>query len=327
VRRLSFDKRATFGRPFLLSQDSEAAHLPRARCKFAAYLKSAITMPIEHVSDTARWVAVYRAMESKRSDALFHDPFAERLAGEKGAQIVTELKRGRSMAWPMIVRTAVFDEMIMDRVQNFGVDTVINLAAGLDTRAWRLPLPPALRWYDVDLPAITAYKANEMREHQPVCNYEAISVDLTDSSARNEVLARIGSTATTALVVSEGLLIYLTADQVASLARDIRAIPTARWWMFDIANPALLRIMNRTWGKAVGAGAAPFQFAPAEGTDFFAPQGWREIEFRSGIEESRRLNRQMRTMPIWRFLNRFAPAHKQEEFRRMSAYVMLERTD
>jgi methyltransferase (TIGR00027 family) len=284
-------------------------------------------MPIENISDTARWVAVYRAMESKRPDALFNDPFAERLAGDKGAQIVTELKRGRSLAWPMIVRTAVFDEMIMDRVQNARVDTVINLAAGLDTRAWRLALPKSLRWYDVDLPAITAYKADAMRDQQPVCNYEAIPVDLTDSQARNEVLARIGSTATTALVVTEGLLIYLTADQVASLARDLHAIGTARWWMFDIANPALLKIMNRHWGAAVGAGAAPFQFAPAEGADFFAPFGWREIEFRSGMEEARRLKRQMRMMPVWRFLNRFAPAHKQEEFRRMSAYVMLERVD
>ena len=50
-------------------------------------------MPIEHISDTARWVAVYRAMETARSDALFRDPFAERLAGERGQQIVREMTR------------------------------------------------------------------------------------------------------------------------------------------------------------------------------------------------------------------------------------------
>lgn len=40
--------------------------------------------PVTGVSDTARWVAVYRAWESARPDALFHDPFAQRLAGDRG---------------------------------------------------------------------------------------------------------------------------------------------------------------------------------------------------------------------------------------------------
>jgi O-Methyltransferase involved in polyketide biosynthesis len=77
-------------------------------------------MPIENVSDTARWVAVYRAMETARPDALFRDPYAERLAGERGRQIVDEMKHGRRMAWAMIVRTAVMDEMILDRIANGG---------------------------------------------------------------------------------------------------------------------------------------------------------------------------------------------------------------
>ena len=64
-------------------------------------------MPIENISDTARWVAVYRAMESERADAIFRDPFARRLAGGKGEQIVETMKSGRRMAWAMIVRTAV----------------------------------------------------------------------------------------------------------------------------------------------------------------------------------------------------------------------------
>src|SRR5712671_2833406 len=74
-------------------------------------------MPISNVSDTARWVAVYRAMETARPDAIFRDPYAERLAGERGLEIVRELPSGRALAWPMIVRTAVFDEIILGAVQ------------------------------------------------------------------------------------------------------------------------------------------------------------------------------------------------------------------
>lgn len=67
--------------------------------------------PVAHVSDTALWVAVYRAMESKRKDALFCDPYAERLAGDRGREIVGRLERGQSSAWSIITRTAVLDEL------------------------------------------------------------------------------------------------------------------------------------------------------------------------------------------------------------------------
>lgn len=283
-------------------------------------------MPIENVSDTARWVAVYRAMETARPDALFHDPYAERLAGERGHEIVREMKRGRQMAWAMIVRTAVFDEMILDRVNEHGVDTVINLAAGLDTRAWRLRLPSTLQWFDVDLPAMVEYKQSLMRGEQPACRYEAVSADLTSDAARDEVLRRLAGVARTALVVTEGLLIYLTEAQVASLARALHALPSIRWWITDMANPMLLQIMLRMWGKNVEAGRAPFQFAPADSAAFFAPLGWREIEHRGGMDEARRLNRQMKFMWLWRILSYLSRRSRREAIRKMSGYVMFERS-
>jgi methyltransferase (TIGR00027 family) len=282
-------------------------------------------MPIENVSDTARWVAVYRAIETARPDAIFRDPFAARLAGERGQQIVRELKRGRQMAWAMVVRTAVLDEMILDRVRHGGVDTVINLAAGLDTRAWRLDLPRSLRWFDVDLPEMVAYKAAAMRDERPACQYEAIAVDLTNDAARAEVLRRTGGVARTALVITEGLLIYLGDEKVASLGRALHAVPSIKWWITDIGSPRLLKLMNKQWGSAVAAGNAPFLFAPPDSTAFFAPLGWHVADFRSSIEEAHRLKRDMPMMWLWRFLARISPAKQREEFRRMSGYLMLER--
>jgi methyltransferase (TIGR00027 family) len=283
-------------------------------------------MPIENVSDTARWVAVYRAMESARPDALFHDPFAKRLAGERGERIVKEMKRGRAMAWAMIVRTQVMDEMILDRVRNGGVDTVINLAAGLDARAWRLDLPPALRWFDVDLPAITEYKREAMRGERPRCQYEAIAADLTDEAARAEALRRLAGVAGTALVVTEGLLVYLTAEQVGSLARALHAEPSIRWWIADVASPMLLEMMTRMWGKNAAAGNAPFLFGPEDSAAFFAPSGWRQTVFRSQMDEARRLRREMRLMWFWRLLSYLGSAARRERFRTMSGIILLERS-
>src|SRR5262250_1543232 len=105
---------------------------------------------LEHVSDTARWVALYRAIESEREDARFRDPFARRLAGPRGEEIARTLPGFRSGLWPMVTRTCA--------------DTVVNLAAGLDARPWRMALPSSLRWFDVDLPGILGYKVGALRE-------------------------------------------------------------------------------------------------------------------------------------------------------------------
>ncbi len=280
---------------------------------------------IENVSDTARWVAMYRAMETERRDAIFRDPFAARLAGEHGSRILDSIPRGRAMAWAMIVRTSVFDDIILERVRNGGVDLVLNLAAGLDARPWRLSLPPTLRWVDVDLPGILDYKVELMSGETPHCQYEAVRLDLREGPKRRALFTQLGVHAKRILVVAEGLLIYLTPEQVGELARDLHAMPSYQWWLIDLANPTLLKIMERSWGKAVQSGNAPFLFAPAQGTDFFRPFGWEEIEFRSTMDEARRLKREMRMMWLWRFLGSFSSAEKKREMRRMSGIVLLER--
>src|SRR3954468_388281 len=169
---------------------------------------------IENVSDTARWVAVYRAMETARPDAIFRDPFAARLAGEKGQAITDSMKRGRQMAWAMIVRTYTIDELVAKAVKSDGVDLIVNLAAGLDARPWRMDLPAPLRWVDVDLPGILDYKLGIIGGEKTKCRYEAIRVDLTDAAKRKAVLNQLGSSSQRALVISEGLLVYLNAEDV-----------------------------------------------------------------------------------------------------------------
>jgi methyltransferase (TIGR00027 family) len=281
---------------------------------------------ITHISDTARWVAYYRAMETARPDAIFKDPFAERLAGPEGKTIVKEMKQGKQMAWAMIVRTAVFDELIMNAIRGKSVDLVVNLAAGLDARPWRLDLPPNLRWVDVDLPGILDYKAEKLKDTQPRCRYEAIRVDLTDDAKRHAVLTQLGSSATRALVVTEGLLIYLTSEQVGALAADLHAAPGFRWWIFDIAHPRLLKMMQKMWGKSLDAGNAPFKFAPAEGTKFFEKFGWKEAEFRGNMEEAKRLNRTMKGMWFWGLVMKLYPKRIKEQFRRFAGSVLMERS-
>ena len=285
-----------------------------------------MTTAIEHVSDTARWVALYRAMESERPDALFRDPHARRLAGERGERILASMKKGRAWAWPMIIRTAVMDELILRCVERQAVGTVLNLAAGLDTRPYRLPLPPTLRWVEADFPDVIAYKQEQLAGERPACALEQVGIDLTDMARRRVLFDRVGATAPRVLVVSEGLLIYLEPEQVASLATDLAVPASFRWWLIDLASPRLLKMMERSWGQAVAAGNAPFLFAPPQGTRFFEPHGWREAEYRSMWEESLRLKRTMPLAWLWNLVGKLYPKSKRDEFRRMSGIVLLERT-
>ena len=282
-----------------------------------------MTAPLTHISDTARWVAVYRAMETERPDAIFKDPFARRLAGAQGEAIVQALPQGRTWAWPMIVRTAVFDEMILRTVAAHGVGTVLNLAAGLDTRPFRLPLPGDVRWLDADLPDMIAYKRAQLATETPRCRVEFVEIDLRDAERRRALFARAIERGPV-LAITEGLLIYLTADQAGALADDL-AGAGLRWWLLDIASPRLLKMMLKTWQRPLADAGAPFQFAPEESTRFFEPHGWREREWRSIWEESLRLKRSMRLAWLWNFIGRFYPKRTREQFRRFSGVALLER--
>jgi len=277
--------------------------------------------PISNVSDTARWVAMYRAMESERPDALFRDPYARRLAGTAGEQILASMPQGRRWAWPMIVRTAVMDEIVMRLVTQQGVDTVLNLAAGLDARAYRLDLPRELHWIDVDLEGILSYKEAALAGEQPRCRVEFVRVDLTNQAARRSLFHRVGAQAKRALVIAEGLLVYLKPDDVTALAKDLSAQPAFRWWMIDLGSPALR--LSRPWGNQLRSGNAPMLFFPEEGTAFFAPAGWDEVEYRPIFEEALRLRRAPKMSWLWRLLGLFASKKRRAEFKRFSGVVLF----
>src|SRR5258708_29524058 len=114
---------------------------------------------IRNISDTARWVAVYRARETERTDAVFRDPFARGLAGERGEQIAASMSFAEKNSWPFVARTWLIDQVISSQVK-LGTDMVINLAAGLHARPYRMNLPRSLPRIQVDLPEILAPTEN-----------------------------------------------------------------------------------------------------------------------------------------------------------------------
>jgi len=244
---------------------------------------------IRNISDTALWVAVYRARESERQGALFHDPFARKLAGERGEQIAKDMQSGQRYEWPYTARTLRFDQIITEQVKQ-GTDMVINLAAGLDTRPYRMDLPPSLRWIEVDLPEMIDYKEGILSQEKPRCALERVRLDLADAAGRRALFQRLGNNGRKVLVVTEGLLIYLTRDEVAALGRDLAAQANFRDWVIDLCSPGLLKMLQKNLGALSEAGS-PLKFGPEEGPEFFTASGWKPAEVYSMLKTAASVKR------------------------------------
>jgi methyltransferase (TIGR00027 family) len=247
-------------------------------------------LTVRGVSDTARWVAYFRALETQRPDALFRDPYAERLAGEHGFQIANTLAAGNKHEWAWVARTYLFDQFLSRAIEE-GADLVVNLAAGLDARPYRMNLPATLQWVEVDFPEIVAYKETILANETPRCQLERISLDLSQIGARRKLFAQLDGRATKIVVASEGLLIYFATEDVASLATDLAAEPHFKSWIVDLASPGQLRIMQRTTGKQLSEAGAAFKFGPPEGAKFFGPYGWEAKDVQGMLKTAAQFNR------------------------------------
>jgi methyltransferase (TIGR00027 family) len=245
---------------------------------------------VRSISDTARWVAYFRARESERPDALFRDPYAERLAGDRGFHIANTLPEGNKHEWAWVARTYLFDKFLADEILN-GADLVVNLAAGLDARPYRMDLPASLQWVEVDLPDIVAYKNEMLAGETPRCHLERIALDLSDVPGRRKLFADLHHRARKIVVLTEGLLIYFTAAEVATFSRDLAAGGHFANWIIDLTSPGQLKLMQRSSGAQLSDAGAAFKFGPPEGPKFFVPHGWTPKDVRGLLQTAAQFNR------------------------------------
>jgi methyltransferase (TIGR00027 family) len=263
---------------------------------------------------------VYRAWESARADALFCDPYADLLAGEGGRAIAALMPKQARSGWPIIVRTRLIDDLVQAAIAH-GCDCILNLAAGFDTRPYRLELPRSLRWVEADLPALMEEKERALADVKPNCQLVRIKADLTDAGVRAAVLQEAIGSSDQALVITEGLLIYLEEPQVRALAADLFARAGVRCWILDLASPGLLEMMRKSMGRHLAS--APMRFAPQNGVAYFEALGWRVAQVHSIVHAASRFRR----LP-W-FLRMFALLPEANPRRlgksRWSAVVQLER--
>lgn len=275
---------------------------------------------IKHVSDTSLWVAVHRANEGRRRDAMFRDPLAFVLAGERGQEIAKQMAMPKFMTWMMALRTVAIDQLIQEAIDD-GVDTVINLGAGLDTRPYRLELPKSLKWIEVDFPHVIELKNSKLNHEVPRVQLERVALDLGNRKAAQEFYKKAGGSTQKAVIITEGVIPYLTDEQVGNLAVDLRAIPTFRYWIQDYRRGGFKLVPN--WFKSK-LKSAPFQFTTSDWFGFFAQRGWR---MKNDIVLSDEAERRKRPMPFhWQMLIAMftIPRSQHKLLKRATGYALLE---
>ena len=283
---------------------------------------------IEHVSDTAFWVAYYRWLETQRKDALFHDPLALKLVGDRGERLAKRMGIKTAMAWSISLRTYIIDRYILDAI-GAGTDCVINLGAGLDTRPYRLDLPAAFQWIEVDFSHMIDYKTGVLREDRPVCQLQRVACDLSDDAARRQALGDLNAGGTNILVLTEGVVPYLSNDDVAALAGDLLQQDHISHWLTDYFSPLFKKISARGNVMKQLEKNAPFRFDAGDGPQdwprFFAQTGWQIEEMRYIGEVGQALGRGLPTNWLTRILMRFAPEERLRPYRRMNGYALLKK--
>jgi methyltransferase (TIGR00027 family) len=162
------------------------------------------------------------------------DPMAAALTGAEGFAALDRHNAGRAVAGERVanptfaVRTRFFDDLLMAEVRERNVRQVVIVAAGLDTRAFRLPWPPEMDLYELDQPQVLAYKDQVLVSAgaEPTCQRHAIGVDLREpwTPALREAGFRRNEPS---VWLAEGLTFYLDEAAVRTLFADIAAVAKA----------------------------------------------------------------------------------------------------
>jgi methyltransferase (TIGR00027 family) len=279
--------------------------------------------PFQHIADTAFWVAGFRAQETERPDAVFKDPLAKKLAGERGIEMVDITPNAALMHFSVTLRTTAIDRLI-DLAIGCGIDTVINLGAGLDTRPYRMKLPASLNWIEVDYDHVIDYKNDTLANDRPNCVLGRIAADLSIDADRQWLLNDLGEHSKKALVITEGVITYLDNDQASQLSKDIFAVPTFQFWIQEYLNGGYRNNGNPKKGKELLRNT-PFRFTAVDPIAFFMQDGWKVNKNILMLDEADRIGR---TMPLnfpWNLLIRIFPRKIREGANKKFGIVMFEK--
>lgn len=243
-----------------------------------------MTMQMSGVGATSRWIAAARALETESEQPLFTDPYARALAGDEGFALLTEMRRAAGptagTTGPdlyLSLRTRFFDDALMGAVRDGGITQVVMLAAGMDTRAFRLPWPDGVVVYELDRDDVFDAKEPVLEGlvAKPACDRRTIRVDLAQDWVPRLRAAGFDPTQRAAFL-AEGLLMYLdpaAAEGVIAAVSEIAADDS--WIGLDAVNPEMIDSpYTKIYMQRLADADAPWHFGMTNPELLFGRYGW-----------------------------------------------------
>ncbi|CAL9282349.1 SAM-dependent methyltransferase [Streptomyces sp. SudanB182_2057] len=238
---------------------------------------------MEAVSYTAQWTAAARALESERTgDAMFEDPFARALAAPRGFELLDKYGGGGLIPF-IAIRTRYFDDSVDTVLRDAGIRQVVLVAAGMDTRAFRLTWPAGTTVYEIDHQALMEEKRARLARLGAEAAVERVEVKADLARDWLPALKQAGfDPAKPTLWIAEGLMFFLTEEQVVHLLRTLgSASAPGSWLAVDFVSKALLRSpFSQSFLKGLKEDGTPWLFGTDEPEDFLAASGWKVRDLR-----------------------------------------------
>jgi methyltransferase (TIGR00027 family) len=238
---------------------------------------------MDPVAQTSRWMAAARARESQRPYRLFDDPLAATLAGPEGFDWLERMQQPAlgfgGPALYVVVRTRFFDDFLRYASWGAGVRQVVLLAAGMDSRAFRLSWAPGTRLYELDRPEVLATK-EEILAHtgaRPACQRRLIGADFGHPSWAEALLRAGYESREPSLWLMEGLLFYMSATVAGQLLGVVGTLAAPGSLLgADLVNRELLSSpAMRPLLAAFALRGASGRFGVNDPEDLLARHGWK----------------------------------------------------
>ncbi|MFJ3169670.1 class I SAM-dependent methyltransferase [Streptomyces roseus] len=244
-------------------------------------------MPVLNpVERTALLTAALRAAETRRADRLYEDPYAAALVGEAGPELLAEIRAAtfppdRPRTLPSTpdynaIRTRLFDDLLQEAAQDPATTQLVLAPAGMDSRAYRLPWPDHIRYFEVDRPAVLDFKAGRLGAVEPRVDHRTVAVDLTADDWEERLLASGYDPALPSAWLLEGLLYYIPEADAHRMLERVAALcaPGSRI-AADIVNSAALTLPHMRGLLDVFAGwGCPWVFGTDEPEALFERYGF-----------------------------------------------------
>jgi len=242
-------------------------------------------MNFDAVAKTSLLTAAIRTVENNRGEnegRLFTDPFAEVLAGSEGFSILEQVRAEEGDQPGIVLRTRYLDDRIIQGLAQ-GIRQIVILAAGMDTRAYRLSFPDGTRVFELDRPEVLSYKQEKLGNTLPHCIRHIVGVDLREEWQSKLIQIGMNTTERTLWLV-EGLLVYLDEAAVLTLFEKINSLSVPNGiLLFDVLGRSLLDAPQMAnllhFFEKLGA---PWRFGVDEPEKFMEQFGWNAVATQPG---------------------------------------------